>query len=93
MAQLVLVHQQREYGRPLASFNDAGLLIRAAEQGFGIALVKRLLVSDALTEGRLVALAAARQLEPVDFYLVWPQNSGLTPAVEALLHWLQRQLA
>jgi len=87
------VHQQREYGRPLASFNDAGLLIRAAEQGFGIALVKRLLVSDALTEGRLVALAAARQLEPVDFYLVWPQNSGLTPAVEALLHWLQRQLA
>ncbi|WP_269933648.1 LysR substrate-binding domain-containing protein [Serratia liquefaciens] len=88
-----LAHQQREYGRPLASFNDAGLLIRAAEQGFGIALVKKLLVSDALTDGRLVALAAARRLDPVDFYLVWPQSSGLMPAVEALLHWLQRQLA
>lgn len=88
-----LAHQQGESGRPLASFNDAGLLIRAAEQGFGIALVKKLLVNDALAEGRLVALASARHLDQVDFYLVWPQSAGLTPAVEALLHWLQRQLA
>jgi LysR family glycine cleavage system transcriptional activator len=77
----------------LALFNDAGLLIRAAEQGFGIALVKKLLVSDALAEGRLTALAPARHLDQIDFYLVWPQTAGLTPAVEALLHWLQRQLA
>lgn len=86
-------HQQRDKARPLALFNDAGLLIRAAEQGFGIALVKQLLVSDALAEGRLVALAQPRHLDQVDFYLVWPQTTGLTPAVEALLHWLQRQLA
>lgn len=86
-------HPREAYGQQLALFNDAGLLIRAAEQGFGIALVKRLLVSDALAEGRLVALAEARHLDNGDFYLVWRQNAGLTPAVEELLHWLQRQLA
>ncbi|MGN7972942.1 LysR substrate-binding domain-containing protein [Serratia sp. 22264] len=85
-------HQRGECGQQMALFNDAGLLIRAAEQGFGIALVKRLLVSDALAEGRLVALAEARHLDNGDFYLVWPQTAGLTPAVEELLHWLQRQL-
>lgn len=86
-------HQRGECGQQMALFNDAGLLIRAAEQGFGIALVKRLLVSDALAEGRLVALAEAKHLDKGDFYLVWPQNAGLTPAVEELLHWLQCQLA
>ena len=86
-------HQQVESGRPLALFNDAGLLLRAAEQGFGIALVKKLLVNDALAEGRLIALAPARHLDQIDFYLVWPQTAGLTPAVEVLLQWLQRQLA
>jgi LysR family glycine cleavage system transcriptional activator len=41
----------------------------------------------------LTALAPARHLDQIDFYLVWPQTAGLTPAVEALLQWLQRQLA
>lgn len=86
-------HRRGECGQQLALFNDAGLLIRAAEQGFGIALVKRLLVSDALAEGRLVALAEPQHMDNVDFYLVWPQSAGLTPAVEELLHWLQCQLA
>lgn len=80
-------------GRQQALFNDAGLLIRAAEQGFGIALAKKLLVQDALDAGRLVALAAPRRLSDDDVYLVWPQTAGLTPAVTRLLQWLQRQLA
>jgi LysR family glycine cleavage system transcriptional activator len=87
-----VAHQHMACERPLALFNDAGLLIRAAEQGFGIALVKKRLVSDVLAEGRLVALAPAQRLDQADFYLVWPQTAGLTPAVEALLHWLQHQL-
>ncbi|OKB66558.1 LysR family transcriptional regulator [Serratia marcescens] len=80
-------------GRQLALFNDAGLLIRAAEQGFGIALAKKLLVQDAIDTGRLVALAAPCRLSDDDVYLVWPQTAGLTPAVERLLQWLQQQLA
>ncbi|WP_337261634.1 MULTISPECIES: LysR substrate-binding domain-containing protein [unclassified Serratia (in: enterobacteria)] len=79
-------------GQQVALFNDAGLLIRAAEQGFGIALVKAVLVGDLIAEGRLVPLAAAQRLGNDDTYLVWPQATGLQPAVEALLHWLQQQL-
>ncbi|MFZ1872689.1 MAG: LysR substrate-binding domain-containing protein [Chania sp.] len=79
-------------GQQVALFNDAGLLIRAAEQGFGIALVKTVLASDSIAAGRLVPLAAAQHLGNNDIYLVWPHATGLTPAVEALLHWLQHQL-
>nr|WP_301286095.1 LysR substrate-binding domain-containing protein [Serratia nevei] len=80
-------------GRQQALFNDAGLLIRAAEQGFGIALAKKLLVQDAIDAGRLVALAASCHLSDDDIYLVWPQTAGLTPAAIRLLQWLQQQLA
>ncbi|MDQ9389189.1 LysR substrate-binding domain-containing protein, partial [Serratia marcescens] len=80
-------------GRQQAVFNDAGLLIRAAEQGFGIALAKKLLVQDAIDAGRLVALAAPCRLSEDDVYLVWPQTAGLTPAITRLLQWLQQQLA
>ncbi|AKG71962.1 LysR substrate-binding domain-containing protein [Serratia fonticola] len=79
-------------GQQLALFNDAGLLLRAAEQGFGIALVKAVLAQDAITAGRLVPLAAALHLNDSDVYLVWPQTAGLTPEVAALLSWLQQRL-
>ncbi|HHB1426650.1 TPA: LysR substrate-binding domain-containing protein [Serratia odorifera] len=81
-----------EPGPALASFNDAGLLIRAAEQGFGIALVKSLLVQDALAAGRLVALGAAWQPQDSDFYFVWSQSAADNPAVQTLLLWLQQQV-
>ncbi|CAI2495126.1 Gcv operon activator [Serratia ficaria] len=84
--------RQPESGRQLALFNDAGLLIRAAEQGFGVALVKTLLTRDAIAEGRLAAMAGPRRLSGDDFYLVWPQAAGLTPVVAELLGWLQQQL-
>ncbi|WMW59824.1 LysR substrate-binding domain-containing protein [Serratia marcescens] len=80
-------------GRQQALFNDAGLLIRAAEQGFGIALAKKLLVQDAIDAGKLVALAAPCRLSDDDVYLAWPQTAGLMPAVTRLLQWLQQQLA
>lgn len=79
-------------GQQVALFNDAGLLIRAAEQGFGVALVKTVLAGDSIAAGRLVPLAPAQHLGNNDIYLVWPHATGLTPAVETLLHWLQQQL-
>ncbi|HGM5489985.1 TPA: LysR substrate-binding domain-containing protein [Serratia fonticola] len=80
-------------GQQLALFNDAGLLLRAAEQGFGIALVKTVMAQDAIAAGRLEPLAAAQHLNDSDVYLVWPQATGLTPEVNALLNWLQQQLS
>ncbi|PVZ84802.1 LysR family transcriptional regulator [Serratia sp. S1B] len=92
-SQWFQAHNQTRSGRQLALFNDAGLLLRAAEQGFGIALVKSVLARDAISEGRLVALAAARKLDNNDIYLIWRKITGLTPSVETLLSWLQQQLA
>src|SRR5947209_785216 len=43
--------------RPVASFNDAGLMLQAAEQNLGLALARELLAADALHEGRLVRLS------------------------------------
>ncbi|BFO10811.1 hypothetical protein GGER_33210 [Serratia rubidaea] len=75
----------------VSAVQRCGLLLRAAEQGFGIALVKSLLVRDMLAAGRLVALADAWRPEGIDYYLVWPQAND-NPAVQRLLAWLQQQL-
>ena len=44
-------------GNPVASFNDAGLVLQAAEQDLGLALARELLVADALRDGRLMRLS------------------------------------
>ena len=36
---------------PVAIFNDFGMLLQAAEQDLGLALVRELLAADALTDG------------------------------------------
>ncbi|WP_077034568.1 LysR substrate-binding domain-containing protein, partial [Pelomonas sp. KK5] len=47
---------------PMASFNDAGLLLQATEQGLGVGLTRELLAADALLEGRLVRVAPSQAL-------------------------------
>lgn len=42
---------------PVAAFNDAGLLLQAAEADVGLALVREVLAADALLDGRLVKLS------------------------------------
>jgi len=41
--------------RPGMTFNDAGLMIEAASAGAGVALARKLLVSESLARGRLIA--------------------------------------
>src|SRR6476620_1340975 len=43
--------------RTVAVFNDAGLMLQAAEQNLGLALSRELLAADALCDGRLVQLS------------------------------------
>jgi len=90
--------QWPEFGQQVAIFNDAGLLIKAAEQGLGIALVRRVLVAEALTQGRLQALTNPCTLVGNgDFYLVSPVQSQsaipLASPVQQLLHWLRQQMS
>jgi LysR family glycine cleavage system transcriptional activator len=78
----------------VALFNDAGLLLQAAEQNLGLALCRELLAADALHDGRLV------KLSPVSDHLraraslssrlsARPARLG---AVVALRRWLRDEL-
>jgi LysR family transcriptional regulator, glycine cleavage system transcriptional activator len=80
--------------RPVATFNDAGLMLQAAEQDMGIALTRELFVADALVSGSLQLLSRARLDIPQErsFWLVHrPQLAG-SPALEAFRGWIASQL-
>ncbi|MDM4764592.1 LysR substrate-binding domain-containing protein [Pelomonas sp. SE-A7] len=80
---------------PVASFNDAGLLLQAAEQGMGIALCRELLAADALLDGRLVRLSAPCMLdnEQRSYHLVYPPALRDDPALRAFCDWLKSEIA
>jgi LysR family glycine cleavage system transcriptional activator len=79
---------------PVASFNDAGLMLQAAEQGLGIALARELLAADALAEQRLMRLSPrAIALEGVyNYHLVYPPALRDWPPIAALREWLLQEL-
>ena len=80
---------------PVASFNDAGLMLQAAEQDLGLALARELLAADALCDGRLVRLSPqALPDDQVDaFWLVYPPELRDWPPLAALRDWLRDELA
>ena len=79
---------------PVASFNDAGLMLQAAEQGLGIALARELLAADAFGEQRLARLwPQAITLEGVyNYHLVYPPALRDWPPLAALRAWLRDEL-
>lgn len=84
----------RDAVRPVASFNDAGLMLQAAEQGIGIALARELLAADALRDGRLVRLSPLSL--PDDsvqaLWLAYPPELAQWPPMVALREWLRAEL-
>lgn len=80
---------------PVASFNDAGLMLQAAEQDIGIALAREVLAADALREGRLVQLSphALADQTAYTFWLVVPPEWNDWPPIQALRAWLLEELA
>lgn len=79
----------------VASFNDAGMLLQAAEQGMGIALCRELLAADALLSGQLVKVSA-RQLAmdaSRDYQIVYPEALRDEPAVRAFCDWVHAEIA
>ena len=79
---------------PVATFNDAGMMLQAAEQGLGIALGRELLAADALCAGRLVQLSTVRvQYEQAQTYhLVYRPSLRDWPPLVALKQWLRDEL-
>jgi LysR family glycine cleavage system transcriptional activator len=80
---------------PVASFNDVGLMLQAAEQDLGLALVRELLAADALGDGRLVRLSEVTVVvEGVQPYsLVYPPALREWGPLCALREWIREELA
>ncbi len=79
---------------PVASFNDAGLILQVAEQNLGLALARELLAADALREGRLVRLSplSITYEHAHPYPLVYPPSLSDWPPLAALRRWLHDEL-
>ena len=80
--------------RTVAVFNDAGLMLQAAEQSMGIALSRELLAADALCDGRLVKLSPVSITHPEaqPYHLVFPPALRDWPPLVSLRQWLRDEL-
>jgi LysR family glycine cleavage system transcriptional activator len=80
---------------PVATFNDVGLMLQAAEQDLGLAIARELLASDALRDGRLVRLSEVS----VTLADVQPYSLAYPPALKdwapliALRDWVRAEFA
>lgn len=79
---------------PVAIFNDAGLMLQAAEQDLGLALSRELLAADALRDGRLARVSELSiDYEPTrTYHLAYPLSVRDWPPLAALRQWLRDEL-
>ncbi|MBK1684974.1 LysR substrate-binding domain-containing protein [Rhodoferax fermentans] len=81
---------------PVATFNDAGLLLQAVEQDIGIGLAREVLAADALRDGRLLRLSPTALPGDSAYALYWcvfPPELDNWPPLVAFRAWLQEELA
>ncbi|HEV7913262.1 MAG TPA: LysR substrate-binding domain-containing protein [Albitalea sp.] len=79
---------------PVATFNDAGLMLQAAEQNLGLALARELLAADALCDGRLVRLSDRTIVAELatTYHLVYPPLLREWPPLARFRAWLHDEL-
>jgi LysR family glycine cleavage system transcriptional activator len=80
--------------RTVAVFNDAGLMLQAAEQNLGLALARELLAADALCDGRLVRLSpiSVTHEDAQPYHLVYPPSLGAWPPLASFRDWLRDEI-
>lgn len=74
------------------AFNDASIMLDAAEAGLGIALARRSLVGRELRDGRLVRLFDIAVPDPHHYWFVWRANHPKLDAILAVRDWLKEQV-
>ena len=80
--------------RTVAVFNDAGLMLQAAEQNLGLALTREILAADALVSGGLVRLSpiSIRHAEAQPYHLAYPPGLRDWPPLASFRRWLYEEL-
>ncbi len=74
-------------------FASSDLLLRAAEQGQGVALARHRLAADDVAAGRLMRLCGGREVRIEDAYwIVYPERPA-RHAVATIIKWLREQAA
>lgn len=74
-------------------FELFSMLIEAATQGMGVALVPLLLVHEELQRGLLVQASSHTFLSDHSYYLIYPENRSGHVALDAFRHWIVGQVA
>lgn len=84
----------RTHVTTVAVFNDAGLMLQAAEQSLGLALSREILAADALADGRLVQLSSIAITHPdaEPYHFVYPPGLEHWPPLASLRKWLRDEL-
>lgn len=84
----------RAHVTPVATFNDAGLMLQAAEQNLGLALARELLAADALCDGRLVKLSPLSIVyeHAYPYHLAFPAALRDWAPLMKLRQWLRDEL-
>ena len=80
--------------RTVAVFNDAGLMLQAAEQNLGLAIARELLAADALCDGRLVKLSPLSIVyeQAYPYHLTYPTALRDWAPLKLLRDWLHDEL-
>jgi LysR family glycine cleavage system transcriptional activator len=80
--------------RPVASFNDAGLMLQAAERDLGIAISREMLAADALVARRLVKLSPVVISHPDvrPYHFVYPPHLEDWAPLVSLRTWLREEI-
>ena len=71
--------------RPKLITNNAQVLIDALKAGKGIGTTQVLLVADELKSGALIRVLPEYEIEPTEFFLVYPSSKFLRPTVRAFI--------
>jgi LysR family glycine cleavage system transcriptional activator len=70
------------------SFDDNGLIIEAAVDGQGIAIVRSILAADELNQGKLVRVFDLSLRQRLGYYIVCPEATADRPHIKAIRKWL-----
>ncbi|SAK56278.1 DNA-binding transcriptional activator GcvA [Caballeronia hypogeia] len=74
-------------------FDDAGLLLRAAISGQGVATARMQLARDFIERGELVQLGSVRVPASLDYYFTWRDGHPREAAIAQFHRWIKGQLA